>query len=140
MSRRNSATHENPVAVIDVDGVLAGGTRETVYSDEAGWNYSRCYPVKDGIALVQALKQKGIKIHLYTARWESDRKVTEEWLKQNHVPYDDLTMNRPSGHIYIDDRGFLFRSISPETNGYAAKCYQRYKKIINDIENRLDKK
>jgi len=96
-----------PTAVIDIDGVLATGGPE-VYSDEAGWAYEKCRPISEGIELVRGLMTKKIRVILHTARWESDRGVTEQWLRLHQVPYDELLMGKPSADIYVDDRGYRF--------------------------------
>jgi uncharacterized HAD superfamily protein len=100
--------YKQPTAVIDIDGVIAGGTREEIYSDAAGWCFEKCYPIERGIRLVNELKRRGVRIKLFTARHESDQRVTEKWLEKHGVLYDELIMGKPSGHIYIDDRAYLF--------------------------------
>jgi uncharacterized HAD superfamily protein len=93
--------------VIDIDGVLADEAHPgEVYSSAAGWCYDKCIPLPHGIELVKRLKAAGCFVTLYTARWEKQRAMTEEWLKRHGVPYDVLQMDKPSGAIYIDDRGF----------------------------------
>lgn len=93
---------------VDIDGVIATGTRETVYSSEAGWAYERCAPLMEGIIMVRKLFESGAKIVLYTARWEKDRGKTEVWLRQYGVPYHELRMDKPSAELYIDDRAFRY--------------------------------
>lgn len=98
-----------PVTVaVDIDGVIATGTVEDVYSSAAGWAYERCSPLMKGIDLVRGLYSSGIKIVLYTARWEKDREKTEVWLRQHGVPYHELRMDKPSAELYIDDRAFRY--------------------------------
>jgi len=94
-----------PTIVCDIDGVIADGSIEEVYSDEAGWAYEKCKPIKSMIDILVSLKKGGIRIILFTARLERDREITEKWLNEHKVPYDELKMNKPFGHIYIDDRG-----------------------------------
>jgi uncharacterized HAD superfamily protein len=96
--------------VVDIDGVLADEAHKgDVYGDVAGWRYERCIPLRYGIELVRRLKAAGCFVTLYTARWEKQRAMTEEWLKRYEVPYDVLQMDKPSGAIYIDDRGYRWR-------------------------------
>ena len=53
-------------AVIDIDGVLATGTKEEVYSEEAGWAYDKCTPIQEGIRMVWKLYRSGYRIVLHT--------------------------------------------------------------------------
>lgn len=92
--------------VFDLDGVIAFGTVEEVYSDEAGWAYEKCLPIQHVIDAVVSLKKKGFKIAIHTARWDSDLAVTEAWLKKFGVPYDILQLGKPRGKIYVDDLSF----------------------------------
>lgn len=94
------------IAVIDIDGVVATGTIEEVYSDAAGWNYSKCVPISEGIRFVRELYEAEVYIKLHTARPRSDLDVTREWLLKYGVPYHELIMDKPFGDIYIDDRNY----------------------------------
>jgi len=94
--------------VIDIDGVIATGTSEDVYSTEAGWAYEKCTPLEEGIAMVRELSQEGYYLIFHTARWESDRERTVKWMIKNGVPYHELIMGKPSARLYIDDRGLRF--------------------------------
>lgn len=101
-----------PITVVfDIDGVLADGTSEEVYSDEAGWNYSKCTPMHQGIKLLKHLKEKGSRIVLHTARWEKDKDVTYFWLKRHGIPFDELIMGKPGAELYIDDKGFHWEDL-----------------------------
>ncbi len=94
--------------VVDIDGVVATGSVEEVYSTKAGWAYEKCIPIDEGIELVKALKNHGYRVVLHTARWLSDEEKTIAWLKKYNVPYDKLIMGKPSAIMYIDDRAFTF--------------------------------
>lgn len=96
-----------PTAVVDIDGVIATGGKE-VYSNEAGWAYEKCTPIAEGILMLRRLKEEGVYVVLHTARWESDREKTVAWLERFKVPHDGLVMGKPSGDLYIDDRGYRF--------------------------------
>lgn len=95
-----------PTIVVDIDGVIATGTREEVYSDEAGWAYEKCKPIMRTIEALRALKDEGIRIVLHTSRWQKDEEITLIWLGVHDVPFDELIMGKPSGDLYIDDRNF----------------------------------
>jgi len=92
--------------VFDVDGVIATGTKEEVYSDRAGWAYEKCRPIPPTIDLIRQLHEAGVRIVLHTARWESDREVTKKWMEDHEVPFDELVMGKPSADLYVDDKNF----------------------------------
>lgn len=97
---------KEPTAVCDIDGVLATGTVDDVYSDKAGWAYEKCAPISVVIKALQILKRNGVRIIVFTSRFEEDREKTVQWLLRHEVPYDELRMDKPYGHVYIDDRSF----------------------------------
>lgn len=107
------------VVVVDIDGVVATGTKEEVYSDEAGWNYAKCKPIEEGIRFVRELYDAGIYVKFHTSRWEQDLDLTRDWLLKHEVPYHELIMGKPSGDLYIDDRNYPI-SFQPQA-GYTAK-------------------
>ncbi len=76
-----------PVWGIDIDGVLCKD--EGKYEDRTPLNYNM---PKDGYII------------LYTARLESDRKITEAWLKKYNIQYDALIMNKLPYSLLIDDK------------------------------------
>jgi len=94
-----------PTVCVDIDGVIATGGKE-VYSNEAGWAYEKCQVIPEGKAMLEKLRENDIFIILHTARWESDRAKTEEWLNDNEILYDKLVMGKPSADLYIDDRNW----------------------------------
>lgn len=97
---------KRPIIVCDIDGVIATGTKEKVYSNEAGWNYSECLPIAAGIKLLNELREANAVIILHSARWEEDKQITEAWLADHEVPYDELVLGKPYGDIYLDDKSF----------------------------------
>lgn len=112
--------------VFDIDGVLATGTRETVYSDEANWNFSACEPMAQGIKLLRYLKSIGLKIIIHTSRFESDRDVTEQWFKEHKVEYDELIFGKPSAEAYIDDKGIHFEELDVLSDAKRAKHIEMF--------------
>jgi hypothetical protein len=94
--------------VFDIDGTLC------TLSDG---KYEDTLPIVPRINLVNELYNKGHTIILNTARGmgrtNNDsqaaeimfRKLTEEQLKKWGVKYHSLFMGKPSGDIYIDDKG-----------------------------------
>ncbi len=86
--------------VCDVDGVLAGMT--------PGNDYTKSEPLRDNIARINALKDAGHRVVLFTARGSASGK---DWLEHTRrqmdswgVRYDDLRVGKPAADYYIDDR------------------------------------
>lgn len=79
------------VQAIDIDGILC---------EETG-PYKDRKPIEKNI---QYINQLNSYIVLYTARLETDRTITEQWLRDHHVKYDALIMNKLPYSILIDDK------------------------------------
>lgn len=84
---------------VDIDGVL---TNETI-----GHDYVTRTPNLSGVARVRALcANPRYSVTLFTARFESDRQVTEAWLRTYKVPYDYLILGKPQYDLLIDDKAY----------------------------------
>ena len=95
--------------VIDLDGTLA--------SQEESSNYYKATPQMSVIHKVNQMWTDGWEIVIYTARGMKTcfgdaktaeatfRQVTEDWLKKNRVMYTKLVFGKPSGDLYVDDKG-----------------------------------
>jgi len=92
----------------DIDGVIAKDAY--IVGTPADWHaYWRSREVFPQARLVlEKLQRSGHEILLYTARFEQDRLVTEEWLLQHQIPYDKLYMSKPRADLYIDDKNLRF--------------------------------
>lgn len=103
---------EEKVAVIDVDGTLAG-PRGT------GQSYAEVSPLPRIVQKIRSLKKQGYWIILYTSRnmrtyggnigriMRHTAPVLVEWLARHEIPYDELHFGKPwCGHdgFYVDDR------------------------------------
>ena len=88
--------------IIDLDG--------TICSEEK--QFSRALAkIKDGAKeCLEKLREKGYKIIIYSARTWAEYEMTENWLKENKVPYDQIILGKPQGDYWIDDRAIRFRS------------------------------
>tara|TARA_B100001093_G_scaffold429545_1_gene424844 strand:- start:935 stop:1237 length:303 start_codon:yes stop_codon:yes gene_type:complete len=88
--------------IIDLDG--------TICSEEK--QFSRALAkIKDGAKeSLEILRDKGYKIIIYSARTWAEYEMTENWLKANEVPYDQIILGKPQGDYWIDDRAIRFRS------------------------------
>ena len=107
-----------PRVCFDIDGVVATGTVEEVYSDKAGWAYDKCTPISKTLELIKKLHENGCDIVLMTARYEEDREKTEKWLKQYEVPYSKLIMDKPNADLYIDDKNYPEPFVPDEVGHY----------------------
>lgn len=94
--------------VFDIDGVIATGDENAVYSNKAKWAYENCDVVNGARAFLQKLVQEGHYIILYSARWKRDKVKTHEWLEINAIPFHELHIGKPSASLYVDDRGYKF--------------------------------
>lgn len=83
--------------IIDIDGTLAHMTGRSPFE----WERVNEDAVDEGVKhLVEALYEKHIII-VMSGRDEGCRDVTETWLRENNVPFDDLHM-RPAGDTRPD--------------------------------------
>jgi|SRR5579883_852529 len=97
--------------IFDVDGTLSdcshrrpfyeAGNKKAFFDPE---NVMKDEPIKEVVRLSQILSYHNFTILVVTARKESDRQITEQWLKQNCVPYDALYMranNDPRDDAFV---------------------------------------
>lgn len=101
---------EKPIIVFDLDGVIAGGSKEEIYSDSAGWAFEKCH-VLEGAREGLARLSQDYTLVLSTARRETDTEKTIEWLDDNGLShfFDSIEVGKkPIGDLYIDDRGCSF--------------------------------
>ena len=94
--------------VIDIDGTICTNTNG---------DYDKARPLKSRIQKVNELYDEGHTIHFLTARgmgrtgnsatfaYRLLYKKTKEQLDSWGVKYHKLFMGKPSGDIYIDDKG-----------------------------------
>jgi uncharacterized HAD superfamily protein len=94
-------------AIVDIDGTLSDARPrlhfvrppEGVSRDYEAF-HSRCgedKPIKEMVRLVSALANDSKMIVLVTGRPDTYRDITQDWLDNNGVVYDELHM-RPAGH------------------------------------------
>lgn len=113
--------------VVDLDGTLCSLT--------AG-DYSQAKPLDENISVVNKLYRQGHTIHIFTARgmgtyrgnrwlailrWKS---LTASQLKQWGVRYHKLSLGKPSGDLYIDDKAIQSNEFfSSGGSGLAARLF-----------------
>jgi len=86
--------------VVDFDGVVASLVPDN--------DYTRAGPLKENIARINALHERGHRIVIFTARgsatgrdWEA---VTRGQLERWGVAHDELRFGKPAADFYVDDR------------------------------------
>jgi len=99
--------------VFDLDGVIC----ELKKPSES---YADVIPKNDVIEKMKELKEDGHYLIIHTGRHmrtcdgdvskviEKIGKITEDWLEEWKVPYDELIFGKPHADIYIDDLGIEF--------------------------------
>lgn len=92
---------------IDIDGVIA--------MLEPDNQYDRTGPIKEAVAAINALYEKGHRIILFTARgsltgidWS---KVTKSQMDEWGVKYHELLFGKPAADYYVDDKALLPESL-----------------------------
>jgi len=95
--------------VFDIDG--------TICDKKINDDYDKCFPYLGRIELINKLYDEGNVIVFHTARGMGRHNnnpqlaiqdfytLTEEQLKEWGVKYHQLILGKPSGDIYIDDKG-----------------------------------
>jgi len=98
---------------IDLDGVICQLRKDRE-------EYQDLLPVEGAIEKIQALKDSGHYIILYTARRMKTHnantakviadigKITLDWLTKYEIPFDEIMFGKPWADIYIDDNAFRF--------------------------------
>lgn len=93
--------------VFDLDGTLCSSSPGA---------YRLAQPIEARIKIVNQLYDMGHYVHIFTARGMSTyrgnrvraqirwRRVTKRQLKNWGVRYHKLTLGKPSGEIYVDDK------------------------------------
>lgn len=88
--------------VIDLDG--------TICNELPTFERSLAKPLIGAVEKITQLKQEGNFIIIYTARGWQEFKVTEQWLKDNLIPFDLLLMGKPMYDLWLDDKAIHFES------------------------------
>ncbi len=82
--------------MIDLDGVLA--------TEERTFERPLAEPLPGAPAALQALRDAGHTVIIYTARGWAEFRYTKDWLDRNGFAYDGLHMGKPIADVWIDDR------------------------------------
>lgn len=92
--------------ILDLDGVICENTFRREYGDDRdyalfGRRCGQAVAIWDFVCFARALKLDNVAIFILTARSESLRGITLNWLKEKDVPVDELLM-RPKGNKMPD--------------------------------------
>ena len=82
----------------------------TLYIEYNG-NYETRDPIIKNINKINSLNTYKI---LYTARLETDRDLTVQWLNKNNIKYDALIMNKLPYSLLIDDKAIILGEMNNE--------------------------
>jgi predicted ATPase len=96
----------NNIIVFDIDGTLADVTHRRQFvatrpKNWSAWNAGMSRdPVHEDIRwiLMKLRRVPGSKTILCSGRGEEHRAVTEQWLSDNQIPFDDLYMRKAGDH------------------------------------------
>lgn len=96
----------NAAVLLDLDGVLCENTFRREFGDDRdyalfGRRCGNAVAIWDFVCFARALKMDNVAIFILTARSESLRGLTLNWLKEKGVPVDELLM-RPKGNKQPD--------------------------------------
>lgn len=92
--------------LLDLDGVICENTFRREFGDDRdyalfGRRCGNAVAIWDFVCFARALKMDNVAIFILTARSESLRGLTLNWLKEKGVPVDELLM-RPKGNKQPD--------------------------------------
>jgi len=83
-------------AVIDMDGVIC--------EERPTFERSLACEVPGARRMLEEFRLAGYRIIIHTARSWSELAVTERWLYEHEIPYDQLVMGKPVADVVVDDR------------------------------------
>lgn len=82
--------------VVDMDGVIC--------EERPTFERSMAPAVPGARRRLDELRSSGYRIIIHTARSWSELAMTEEWLRDRGIAYDQLVMGKPVADIIVDDR------------------------------------
>lgn len=85
--------------VVDMDGVIC--------EERPTFERSLAPAVFGARERVDELRKAGYRIIIHTARSWSELAITEEWLYEHGIVYDQLVMGKPVADILVDDRAVV---------------------------------
>lgn len=82
--------------VFDLDG--------TICEEKPTFERALAKPFPKVVEYINKLHDEGTYIIIYSARGWAELVMTENWLKENGVPYDLLILGKPIYDVWYDDR------------------------------------
>lgn len=91
------------VAAIDFDGVLNDWQNSPTHN---GWGP----PIDGALPAMRRLRGLKLRIVVFTTKAAnpSGKAAVEGWLRENYMPYDEVTATKPAALFYLDDRAIRF--------------------------------
>jgi len=101
--------------IIDLDGTICP-------IKAPGQSYADLLPLAGAAERIRALREAGHYVVIVTARnmatcesnvgkvMKNVGRLTLNWLEAHGIEYDEIYFGKPNGDLYIDDRGWRFRS------------------------------
>src|SRR5579863_8414584 len=102
---------------IDLDG--------TICSEEQTFERALAKPIPGAGAALKALLEAGHTVVIYSSRSWSELRMTEAWLRENHIPYSGLHLGKPVADVFIDDRAVAFTDWSATLDQVDARLTAR---------------
>lgn len=112
--------------VVDIDDTICKPNHGETDSYK---KYGLARPIESVIGPLRKLHENGYKIILSTARRMVTHNgdiekiindvgdITENWLNEHNVPYDELVFGKPYGAYYIDDKAMTPEQFSNNYEG-----------------------
>ena len=80
---------------VDIDGTLC-------IEQEDYWKYDQAEPIRENIAKINNLYDKGHTIVLHTARFREDENITRGWLARHGVKFHTIQFEKFRADFYVD--------------------------------------
>lgn len=61
-------------------------------------------PNPDVVKLIKSLREKNIKVIIYSSRWWGDYNAVSNWLKKHNIEVDGIVLGRLKADVYICDK------------------------------------
>lgn len=85
--------------LVDFDGVLATRRQQRGQLQK---------PILNAVSSVNALKDRGYEIYVFSTRATNGRRYISDWLKKHNIKHDLITNVKFDADYYIDDKAIKF--------------------------------
>ena len=93
--------HKEKIIIFDIDGTLADCSDRVHHLDKSPKDWNSFFegmgsdrPNNPVVEICRAMNSSGHFILLCTGRYEKHREITENWLSNNNIPYNELRMRQ----------------------------------------------